>query len=80
MAILGGYGVCVAVASVVLGPRANTLAMLGLAGAAMAAVVAGWRWSASSREETMRPVTALRIVGLVVLGLWFVNLAAGSHP
>jgi hypothetical protein len=36
--------VCVVLASLVLGPGAKTLAMLGLAGVAMVGVVVGWRW------------------------------------
>ena len=79
-AILGAYAVCLLLASLVLGPGANTLAMLGLGSVAMVAVVAGWRWSAASRESTMRPVTAMKIVVLVVAGLFFLNVAAGGRP
>jgi MFS family permease len=78
MAILGAYVMCLVLASLVLGPGANALAMLGLGTAAMLAVVVGWRWSAASRERTLRPFTAMQIVVLVAAGLWFVNLAAGG--
>jgi hypothetical protein len=79
MAILIGFALCLVLADVALGKVANQLVVVGVGCLLTVGLVVGWRWSAASREKTLRPSTALTIGSVALLVLGIIYLAVGGR-